>query len=154
MAHNHHLFEVLDSICDFVAGETDMEEIKRAIMLDDQEEKSTESILPEDVLITELLLNGLEQRLNENYAWVSGFLELELYPMVALSEDDIYGPQLNAFFQKHGAYGNIIFLEMDSEARLLLEISRKFDTVDRPSQYADLVAVYDFLGGFFNDADF
>ncbi len=107
-----------------------------------------------DELIEELLLDGLVMRLNENFSWVAGFVELDLYPMVALTEDDIYGPQLNGFFQKHGAYGNIIFMEMDSEARLLLEIASKFEIVDRANQYLELVAIYDFLSGFFKDDDF
>jgi hypothetical protein len=101
-----------------------------------------------DELIEELLLGALEQRLNENYGWVAAFVDLELFPMVALTEDDICGPELNGFFQKHGAYGNIIFMEMDSEARLLLEISKKYKNFDRPNQYSELVAVYDFLADF------
>jgi hypothetical protein len=99
-----------------------------------------------DELIEELLLAALEQRLNENYAWVAAFVDLELFPKVALTEDDICGPELNGFFQKHGGYGNIIFMEMDSEARLLFEISERYH-VDRPNQYSELVAIYDFLIG-------
>jgi hypothetical protein len=104
------------------------------------------SMTTADELMEELLLAALEQRVNENYDWVSAFVDLDSFPMVALSEDDICGPELNAFFDKHGGYGNIIFMEMDSEARLLFEISERYH-VERPNQYSDLVAIYDFLIG-------
>jgi hypothetical protein len=135
MLRNQNLFDVLDSICDFVALESDMEQIKQAILLDEEQERSAESVALEKGIIEKAILRELDKMKK----WASGFMELSRFPEIGVGADDVYSLHVAAFFQQHGNDALSIFQQFHKEVLLLEEVAFRH-ALCQPA--ADLSQIY------------
>jgi hypothetical protein len=135
MAYNQNLFEALDSVYGFVATDTDMEEIKRAILLDEQQERSPEAIALEKGIIEK----GILREMDEMKKWASGFIDLTRFPEIGVGPDDVYSLHVAAFFQEHGNDALSIFQQFHKEVFLLEQVAFRHGLC-QPA--ADLTQIY------------